>query len=478
MTDIVTNISALIESVPKTALCWAMLLLLYPAYALCRGRRNGRIAVITAFSIAFYILVGNIAATALLIGHTTVDYILSLLIAHGNRAVTRRMWLIVSIVSSLALFIMLKYAVAVPLIEVMTRNFAPDVLIAPIGISFYTFRSISYAVDVYRRQIQPPTNPLLYVAYLTYFPIILAGPIIRSDLFFRQIDSIGEINRRTVDSGLFLIVKGLFKKAVLADCIAGFSNLIFANPQAYDGTECLVGLIGFGMQIYLDFSGYSDIAIGLSRTLGIELGDNFRSPYKACNLTDFWRRWHISLSSWLRDYVYIPLGGNRCRWSRRSINLLVTTTIGGVWHGVGAGFAVWGAAHGLGLIVQKTMGKRLPEGRICDIVYRLLTFSFVTALWIPFRSADLSDAVKLSQRILSSSHWEYLASFPEHRALWTGMLVTAVVGVLMPRRVTDGAAKRFTHCNWLTKLLILIALVQCILEFEGVEIAPFIYATF
>lgn len=195
--------------------------------------------------------------------------------------------------------------------QMVQGNFQPLDIVLPVGISFYTFQSISYVVDVYKQRIPPTKSWLDYIFFLSFFPALVAGPIVRADYFLPQIRKNRHPDGVDIYGGLWLIIIGIVKKAVIADYIAQFNDLIFNNPGAYDGLQTLMGVLGYTMQIYCDFSGYSDMAIGLALIMGFRLGINFNSPYQSRNLTDFWRRWHISLSSWLRDYVYIPLGGNR-----------------------------------------------------------------------------------------------------------------------------------------------------------------------
>lgn len=279
-------------------------------------------------------------------------------------------------------------------------------------------------------------------------------------------------------AGLFLMMKGLLKKAVVADYLAQFNNLVFDNPAGYSGTEALLALLGYSAQIYLDFSGYSDIAIGMSRTLGIELPLNFRSPYKSVSITEFWRRWHISLSSWLRDYIYIPLGGSRCgRWRTR-FNLLLTMAVGGAWHGAGFTFVVWGLAHGMALVVQKAFSPLVSRLRAPRQVWIATTFVFVTVMWLPFRCVSLADTAVMFCRIFTDFRPEVIEAFVRERAVWTLMLIAAYVLIFLPDRMSEWAERRFVGMRWFGKLLLLCLLLQLIIEFSAAYVAPFIYAGF
>lgn len=440
---------------------WLMLLLFYPIYGLVYRRRTAMMIVVTAFSLLFCWRAGG-WLSALVVARAVIDYLLSLAMMHSRAKRVRQVLLSLGIVLSVGTLAWFKYS---------------DTVVA-VGISFYTFRSVSYLVDVYRGTIIAPRRMLDYVFYLTYFPVFAAGPIVRASEFFPQIEGNRCISSATLYSGLFLVMKGLLKKAVIADYLAQFNNLVFDNPAGHDGIETALALLGYSAQIYLDFSGYSDIAIGLSRTLGVELPANFRSPYKAASITDFWRRWHISLSSWLRDYIYIPLGGNRHgRWRMR-LNVLVTMTIGGIWHGVGLPFLVWGMLHGALLVVQKAVGRRIPSFSGERIVYAVVTFLVVTLLWLPFRCHSLDDCTLMLTKMATAMDFTSLYAFLMERTLWVVMLVVAYLLICLPSRLSQWAERRFVGMRWVAKLLLFCLLVQLIVEFSAAYVAPFIYAAF
>lgn len=222
------------------------------------------------------------------------------------------------------------------------------------GHLFFTFQSLSYTIDVYRRQITPLTSLLDYAFYVSFFPQLVAGPIVRARDFIPQIRRPLFVSNEMFGRGIFLIVSGLFKKAVISDYISvNFVERIFDNPTLYSGVENLIGVYGYALQIYCDFSGYSDMAIGIALLLGFHFNINFDSPYKSASITEFWRRWHISLSSWLRDYLYISLGGNRKGKIRQYANLIITMFLGGLWHGASWNFVLWGMMHGVALAAHK-----------------------------------------------------------------------------------------------------------------------------
>ncbi|MFT6383721.1 MAG: D-alanyl-lipoteichoic acid acyltransferase DltB (MBOAT superfamily), partial [Bacteroidia bacterium] len=231
-------------------------------------------------------------------------------------------------------------------------------IILPVGISFYTFQTLSYSIDVYRGKIKPCGNIFDFAFFVSFFPQLVAGPIVRASEFLPQIKRPYYLSSSGFGSAVFLIMGGLIKKVVISDYISiNFVDRVFETPEMYSGFMNLMAVYGYSIQIYCDFSGYSDIAIGLAALLGFRLPINFNSPYKAQNITDFWRRWHISLSTWLRDYLYISLGGNRKSKIRTYFNLFITMLIGGLWHGAALKFIIWGALHGVALMVHKAWQK-------------------------------------------------------------------------------------------------------------------------
>lgn len=458
---------------------WLMLLLFYPLYALVRRRRTAMMTFVVAFSLLFAYKSSGLMAL-LVIVKAVADYWLSVAITRSRSRGRRRGLLALSVVLSVGLLVYFKYAgfLVASISSIVGGNFQLPDIVVPIGISFFTFRSVSYSVDVYRGVVVAPRRMLDYVFYLTYFPVLTAGPIVRASEFFPQLGGARRVELSALYSGLMLMMKGMLKKAVIADYLAQFNDLVFGNPSGYNGLETLLALVGYSAQIYLDFSGYSDIAIGLSRTLGIELPQNFRSPYKAASITDFWRRWHITLSSWLRDYLYIPLGGNRRGPWRMRLNLMLTMTVGGIWHGAGLAFLAWGALHGAALVVQKSVGRLLPSFRGDSLLYAAATFLFVTLAWLPFRCPTVGDSWLMLTRIFSDFDIAFLPAFCSERRLWVVMLVVAYTFICLPDRFSAWAERRFVASRWVVKLLLLCLLAQLVVEMESAYVAPFIYAGF
>ena len=284
---------------------------------------------------------------SLIIYSTLIDFIVGKYIARTKNQQVRKRLLFISLVSNLSVLGFFKYfnffinSLSIPLAEI-GLNVTTLNIILPIGISFYTFQTLSYTIDIYRNKIPPTSSILDFSLFVAFFPQIVAGPIVRAAEFLPQLKVKRVINWDNLFIGFRLFTFGFFKKVFIADNLAIFVDKVFENPSVFSSITILLGVIAFGIQIYCDFSGYSDMAIGIAKALGYELPLNFNYPYIAKNITDFWRRWHMSLSFWLRDYLYIPLGGNRKGTRRTYINLMLTMLLGGLWHGASWNFVVWG----------------------------------------------------------------------------------------------------------------------------------------
>ena len=299
----------------------------------------------------------------------------------------KRRYLLLSIATNLGILAYFKYAgffvdSFVDLMSALGFNLSiePLRIILPVGISFYTFQTMSYSIDIYRKNMKPTKSLLDFALFVGFFPQLVAGPIVRARDFLAQLAT---NNRQPIQTGRAtkLILGGLFKKIVIADLLATeIVDGVFRNPAGSTGLETLIGIYGYALQIYADFSGYSDIAIGIALLLGFQFADNFNQPYRSLSLQDFWRRWHISLSSWLRDYLYIGLGGNRKGKLRTYRTLLLTMLLGDLWHGAAWTFGAWGLLHGGGLAIERAIDERRPENRPPNVVGRFMrgffTFHF------------------------------------------------------------------------------------------------------
>lgn len=398
---------------------------------------------------------------------------------------TRKLLLATVVVADLAVLAYFKYATFIlnDVIGLMLRtNFSLGSIVLPVGISFYTFQGISHAVDVYRRRFTMNTTLLEYFFYLTFFPLLLAGPITRAENLIPRLRRNRQASSRMVWSGLWLIMLGLVKKNMVSDYIGQFTTWVFDAPQTFSGFENMAALLGYPVQIYFDFSGYSDMSIGAAAILGFWLPDNFSFPYRALSLTDFWRRWHISLSTWFRDYLYIPLGGNRKGTLRMYANNFITMLVAGLWHGASWMFVIWGALHGFGLCVHKFFSRQLritiPSTLWGNTLSWLITYVYVCFAWSFFRSQSLTQLGTMYNKITADFSWAYLSPFVYARPLWTVCLIGAMLTYLIPERTYTRLQLRFITLPWLAKFLLFIVCVQLAIEVAQEDVQPFIYGAF
>ncbi|MCR5095067.1 MAG: MBOAT family protein [Lachnospiraceae bacterium] len=377
-----------------------------------------------------------------------------------------------------------------------------DVLL-PVGISFYTFQALGYCIDVYRRDVAPEKNLLKYALFVSFFPQLVAGPIERSGNLLKQLDRIEEIRVRDTDrmvSGLTLMLWGLFMKMVIADRLAVTADTVFDRPYLYGTCGLLTGAIAFSLQIYCDFCAYSTIARGAARVMGFTLTDNFDTPYFAQDIRDFWGRWHISLTAWFRDYLYIPLGGNRCSSLRKNLNILITFTVSGLWHGAAWNFVVWGALHGLYRILSdflkkpvRALGDLLHIGRE-NFSYRLgrilITDFLVMIAWIFFRAESIRGAFAYIVRLFTHPDpWTMfdgslyklgLSAFEAHVLLYALLILFAVDLMKHIKKIElpEFLARQNLWFRW----LVLIGMIMGIVVYGAYGVVfdstQFIYFTF
>jgi len=405
--------------------------LVYPVYLLVRNTRL-RVPWLLAASYVFYGWWNRYYLVLILIS-TTVDYLAVAAMARSRR---RAPWLAVSVVANLGLLGFFKYGdffvtsvnAALAWAGVRHALASPAVLmpdglpyLLPVGISFFVFQSMSYTIDFYRGKVGRAPSFLHYAAFVSLFPQLVAGPIERAGHLLPQLGPPPRITGRDVADGLSLFLVGLFKKVALADYLALYVDRVYGAPAAYQGPALALATFAFGWQIYFDFSGYTDMARGVARMLGLRLMLNFNAPYLATGLGDFWNRWHISLSTWFRDYVYIPLGGNRRGTARTYVNMAATMAISGLWHGASWTFVAWGALHALGRVATRRL-EQTPfyRDRVPTFVKRLWVFLFVTLAWVFFRAASFSDAWLILGRIFS-----FAVADPAMPLLALGMVLAA-----------------------------------------------------
>lgn len=345
----------------------------------------------------------------LILGSASIDYCVALRLEQVKQARLRTLLVLFSIACNLGLLIYFKYRdfflgsldQALAPFGLTTRSTRLN-LILPLGISFYTFETISYIVDVYQRKIKPVRSLLNYALYIMFFPHLIAGPIVRSRDFLYQLDRPKKFRWQRLQGGAWLFLLGLFKKAIVADQLATIVDPVFAHPEQFGTGAIWLGVLGYSFQIYCDFSGYTDMARGLAQSLGFHLPLNFRLPYIAANVTEFWQRWHISLSTWLRDYLYIPLGGSRNGNWQTYRNLLITMVLGGLWHGASWTMLVWGAYHGALLILHRLIPWPGALGsRIGHVLCTSMTFLLISVGWVFFRADSLVTAGSILGRMFT-----------------------------------------------------------------------------
>lgn len=364
----------------------------------------------------------------------------------------------------------------------LSTNFSFASIALPVGISFYTFQAISYAVDVYRRRFDGDVTLLEFMFYLTFFPLLLAGPITRVKNLIPRLRRNEQASSRMVWVGLWLIMLGVVKKNMLADYIGQFTSWVFDGPQGFSGFECAAALVGYPVQIYLDFSGYSDLSIGTAAILGFWLPDNFWFPYRSLSLTDFWRRWHISLSTWFRDYLYIPLGGNRRGTVRMYVNNIITMLVAGLWHGASWMFVIWGALHGLGLAIHKFFSRQLhfsfPSTLWGNAISWTLTYVYVCFAWSFFRAKDMAHLTDLYNKIAADFSMDYLVPFFNARTMWTVSVIAVMLTYFVSERQYQRLQARFVTLPWAVKLVLFIVCMQMALQMATEDVQPFIYGGF
>lgn len=383
----------------------------------------------------------------LIVVSTVVDYIVSLMLSKPIAENYRKVWLAVSLCSNLGLLGFFKYfnfftESALSLFNLLgiPAGFNTINIVLPVGISFYTFQTMSYSIDVYLRKLKPVSSPLDLALYVSFFPQLVAGPIVRAADFLPQLLKSRSISSDSIKSCLLLFLVGFFKKACISDNLAPFIDEYFSAPELYSSMSAWLGVVSYAVQIYCDFSGYSDMAIACAGLLGYEFCENFNYPYFSANIAGFWRNWHMSLSTWLRDYLYIPLGGSRVKTLNIYRNLMITMTLGGLWHGAGWNFIIWGIMHGLALVVHRLFSKVLKQHHLEKLKFwafigPCLTFYFVCITWIFFRASDFSAAMTIVRSfvLFQTSGTQQLSNM-----LAVLMIVLAVVHWLGYKKVLVG----------------------------------------
>ncbi len=504
-----------------------------------RNHHKARRYVFCIFSLYFFYKASGWFVGLVLVS-AVVDFFLSNAIYREKSQSRKKFLLVLSILFNLGMLFYFKYTDF--FIEISNSlfdtNFNPLNLILPIGISFYTFENLSYTVDVYRGEFKPANKFSDYLLFLAFFPKLMMGPIVRAHDFVPQINEPYVISERDFAKGFFLIISGLIKKLVISDYITlNMVDYMFDNPALHTGVENLMAVYGYAMVIYCDFSGYSEIAIGIALWLGFKIPPNFMSPYQSLNITEFWRRWHISLSTWLKDYLYIPLGGNRNfsvasfifvggflvgsfimgvelfhlsnLWAAvvsavlllifiipalitrktsgiaANFNLLTTMLLGGFWHGASWNFIIWGAIHGVGLGIHKIWMlltdksfSAFNQSRIYKIISGILTFHFVCFAWIFFKAEDLEIAKTMIYQIFNNFDISVFGPFYDNYKGVVWMILAAMVLHLVPDNLADKVIARTKTIPMIVYILVFFLFLILYGYFKSAEQVMPIYLQF
>ena len=458
-------------------------------YGLLKRRLTLRIVYVTLFSLYFYYKTSGLFFL-LLVGLSLSDFAIGRLMHRSRRSGARKGLLVLSLLINLGLLCYFKYAdlIVSAVAGLIDRTLTlPDIFL-PVGISFFTFQSMSYVIDLYRRQIEPVRRWIDYLFYLSFFPQLVAGPIVRARDFIPQIrQNPVVVTREMFGTGVFLILTGLFKKAIISDYISlNFVDRIFDEPLLYSGFECLMGIYGYALQIYCDFSGYSDMAIGIALLLGFRFPKNFDAPYKSATITEFWRRWHISLSTWLRDYLYISLGGNRKGRIRTYGNLLLTMLLGGLWHGAAVRFILWGGLHGAALALHKLWMALVPGAKATGAQMHwwsraagmLLTFNIVCLGWLMFRAESMQTVSLMLHQIFENFNAAMIPQVVTGYAAVFALIAAGYILHLLPSAVDAVAQRIVVHAPLVLQVLMAAAMIWCVMQIKSSDIQPFIYFQF
>ena len=466
---------------------FAGFMLLYGAF---RRAPMARIVYVILFSLYFYYKSSGIYFL-LLVFAAASDFAIAQAMARTTRRGARRGLVALSVLVNLSMLGYFKYTNF--LIDIANQLFGQGFLqfqniFLPVGISFFVFQSMSYTIDIYRGQLKPLSNWLDYLFYLSFFPQLVAGPIVRARDFIPQIrQNPIVVTKEMFGTGVFLILTGLFKKAIISDYISlNFVDRIFDEPLLYSGFECLMGIYGYALQIYCDFSGYSDMAIGIALLLGFRFPKNFDAPYKSATITEFWRRWHISLSTWLRDYLYISLGGNRKGRIRTYGNLLLTMLLGGLWHGAAVRFILWGGLHGAALALHKLWMALVPGAKATGAQMHwwsraagiVLTFNIVCLGWLMFRAESMQTVSLMLHQIFENFNAAMIPQVVTGYAAVFALIAAGYVLHLLPSAVDAVAQRIVVHAPLVLQVLMAAAMIWCVMQIKSSDIQPFIYFQF
>lgn len=528
---------------------WIFFTVVYGIFTIVHKKQSLRTLFLLLVSIFFYFKTSGMFFLLMLFSITN-DFFVAKAIHKSENTLKRKLLIIYSVVLNLGLLSFFKYAYfftdsynqifhtdnhvfnyfAHWSNTAFGTHFDIDKIIMPVGISFYTFQILSYTVDVYRKKLTPLNSFFDFAFYASFFPQVLSGPIVKARDFIPQINKPFTLNQYQFGLALFMILNGLVKKLVVGDYIAdNFINRVYGNPLLFSGVENLLAVIAYSMQVYLDFSGYTDIAIGLAMLMGFKLKMNFNSPYKAINTSDFWKRWHISLSSWLQEYLYIPLGGNRKgsaasyiiigilsvfiallldatwilwiigsfalvlaglsyflpdlrKYINTNINLMITMLLGGLWHGATLNFIIWGGLNGLGLVISKFWRRISPYEKLKSLPVHwwkvLNTFAFITITRIFFRADDMNQANEVISKITGDIHWSILPDILINFKEVFLLLAFAFIMHWLPEKTKWQYKKLFIKAPAWAKVAVILVTSVLIYQTMNSEMTPFIYFSF
>lgn len=486
-----SNVVKLLQYHPQQPLMFntGLFLLLFPVvflvYVLLSNQtRKGAITWLVFFSLFFYYKSSGIYWT-LLLANGLFNWWMGGAISKSSSQKMAKLWLIIALIGDLGLLAVFKYFNLFGTLwsDLTGTSFTQLNWVLPVGISFFTFESISYVVDLYRGEIKRTEHNFLdYAFFVTFFPRLVAGPIVRAADVLPQVRQLVPLNRAEASMAFSLISLGLVKKAVISDYISvNFVDRVMDSPMQFSGVENLLAVYGYALQIFCDFSGYSDMAIGIALLFGFRLTDNFLQPYQSTNITEFWRRWHISLSSWLRDYLYIPLGGNRCAPWRQNLNLMITMLLGGLWHGASWNFLLWGGLHGTALVVEKrfkSLFGSTKDGSFKKLFSWFLTFHFVCFCWIFFRIPDFESAINQLTQITTAFHPEIFLQWIQGFPMVAVMMLLAIgIQFLPATTLKKRSESEFAWPLWVNGLALGLV-IWLVIQTKTSDIQPFIYFQF
>ena len=485
----------------STGLFFFLFIGFFLIYTSLRKHTLVRFLYVSLFSLYFYYKTSGLWFFLLIVTATS-DFIIGRFISSTTSLRYKKWFVVLSICVNLGMLGYFKYTnflynlgvvvlqqigewITIPALSQLT--YTPIDIFLPVGVSFFTFQSMSYIIDLYRSKIPPLKRWIDYLFFVSFFPGLVAGPIVRARDFVPQMFKKPTLSRENMGEALFLILCGLFKKCVISDYISlNFVDRIFDAPLLYSGIENLMGVYGYALQIYCDFSGYSDMAIGIALLMGIRFNINFLSPYQSATITEFWRRWHISLSSWLKDYLYISMGGSHKGKVRTYVNLLITMLLGGLWHGASLRFVLWGGVHGLALAIHKFVMNRFSSlkmvgkemtlfGRVVGVLF---TFHLVCFGWIFFRAHSVTDGFNILTQIFGDFRPEIFVQFIKGYTSIFCLIIGGFILHFLPQKVDNYLKKVITNSPLLLQAFYLVAIIFIVIQIKSSGIVPFIYFQF